>query len=191
MKQHIIELAVPLKRQGMSYQAIVNKLSDQLDTRIPVSTLQRWLAPHFPPRSRRKEHPPAPKTVADIERMIEEGSLGGSPTSRRDVIDALREGHSISRVALLTGASYRNVRATARLLGLTQPRTFHPRSMESRSMDWRDEVDMDRLTALFREGLTWRSIYSSVRNPFSKAETLRAYCVRDYPDTFQRRRRQK
>jgi hypothetical protein len=189
MRERVIDLALPLKREGMSYEAIAQKLSDQLNTRIPVSTLQRWLAPHFPPRSRRKAHPPAPKTTADIERMISEGSLGGSPTSRRDVIDALSEGHSISRVALLTGATYRNVRATARLLGLAQPRKYDPRTMQSRSVEWRDDVDMDRLIALFKEGYTWRAIHSSVRNPFGKAETLRAYCVRDYHDTFSRRQK--
>lgn len=186
MKERVIDLAVQLKREGRSYPAIARSLSDQLNTRIPVSTLQRWLAPHFPPQTRRKPHPPAPKTTEDIERMIEDGSLGGSPTSRRDVIDALSEGHSISRVTLLTGATYRNVRATARLLGLAQPRKYDPRTMQSRSVDWRDDVDMDRLIALFQEGHTWRAIHSSVKNPFIKSETLRAYCVRDYPDTFRR-----
>lgn len=189
MKERVIDIAVPLKHEGMSYEVIAQKVSAQLGTRIPVSTLQRWLAPHFPPRSRRKAHPPAPKTTADIERMIREDTLGGEPTSRRDVIDALCEGHSISRVALLTGATYRNVRATARLLGLAQPRKYDPRTMQSRSFDWRDDVDMDRLIALFREGHTWRTLHSSVRNPFIKAETLRAYCVRDYPDTFSRRQK--
>lgn len=187
MKERVIDLAVPLKREGRSYPAIARSLSDQLNTRIPVSTLQRWLAPHFPPRSRRKPHPPAPKTTEDIERMIENGSLGGSPTSRRDVIDALSEGHSISRVALLTGASYVNVRATARLLGQAKPRKFDPRTMESRSAHWQDDVDMNRLIALFKEGHTWRTLHSSVRTPFRHHETLRSYCVRDYPDTFTRR----
>lgn len=189
MRERAIDIAVPLKREGMSYEAIARKLSDQLDTRIPVSTLQRWLAPHFPPRSRRKPHPPAPRTSADIERMIEDGSLGGCPSYRRDVINALSEGHSISRVVLLTGASYRNVRATARLLGLTQPRKFDPRTMKSRSAHWQDDVDMNRLIALFKEGHTWRTLHSSVRNPFRHHETLRSYCVRDYPDTFSRRQK--
>lgn len=189
MRERAIDIAVPLKREGMSYEAIARKLSDQLDTRIPVSTLQRWLAPHFPPRSRRKPHPLAPSTYADIERMIEEGSLGGCPSFRRDVIDTLSEGHSISRVSLLTGASYCNVRATARLLGLAQPRKYDHHSMQSRSAHWQDEVDMNRLIALFKEGHMWRTLHSSVRNPFLHHETLRAYCVRDYPDIFSRRKK--